>query len=205
LPGEYGFCTIDVRGGDIVSRMFIAIRFTPVHRHLLKETAEQSRSFVTHGKYVPHDLYHLTVQFLGEMKAGEAELVRNELAQCAEIFPPFELEFDRMGYFEKRNKAILWIGIRNHQALIELHEEVHQRISKLGFADERSFRPHITIARQVAFNDERSKENLIKKPINIQSFCVDQIDLMESIRLDDHLTYRSIKAYKLTGEKGFYS
>lgn len=188
-----------------MSRIFISINFNETHRQWIKKTAEQSRTFVDRGKYVSPDLYHLTVQFLGEMEPESADDIGNVINQCVDRFLPFELEFDRMGYFERRNKAILWIGIFENQVLFELREEINQRMKKLGFIDEKPFRPHITIARQVVFKDEHSKENLIKRGIDIPPFRVDQIDLMESLRLDSQLTYRSMKAYKLAGKKGSYS
>src|SRR5699024_3931451 len=96
---------------------------------------------------VPDHNLHLTLVFLGDQPAErlpEVEAAAGEIraAGCT-------LELDRFGWFARAR--VLWLGGEAPAPLIELQAALQRRMLELGLRlDERPFRPHVTLFRQVS-------------------------------------------------------
>jgi 2'-5' RNA ligase len=98
---------------------------------------------------VPAANLHVTVKFLGPVKASAVEAIRDRLARDLAARPPFELEARGLGAFPSPARArILWAGLAPSPGLAALADAVEGGMEALGFArEERAFHPHLTIAR----------------------------------------------------------
>jgi 2'-5' RNA ligase len=97
------------------------------------------------GKPTPRANIHVTLAFLGPVMA--ADLARVEALEpppCA----PFEIVFDRLGFWEQAR--VLWLGPTDvPSALRSLERDLWDRLVTLGFERERKpYVPHVTLARK---------------------------------------------------------
>jgi 2'-5' RNA ligase len=95
---------------------------------------------------VPDHNLHLTLVFLGDQpgdRLAEFEAAAGEIEGAA-----CTLELDRFGWFPRARVA--WLGGDAPEALSHLQDSLWQRMVDLGVRlDERPFRPHVTLFRQV--------------------------------------------------------
>jgi 2'-5' RNA ligase len=91
--------------------------------------------------------FHLTLRFIGEVDALEAEEIDEALQAVAA--PGFALALDGVGQFgTKRAASTLWAGVAAEPALHFLHAKVDRALVAAGQPpDDRAYSPHITLAR----------------------------------------------------------
>jgi 2'-5' RNA ligase len=99
------------------------------------------------ARWVPEANFHLTLRFIGEVAAFEAEEIDHALAALRAR--PFALTLAGMGTFIKGGRDTqIWAGIARNPALDRLHSKVEQAVQRAGMAPERRrFIPHVTLAR----------------------------------------------------------
>ena len=117
------------------------------------------------ARRVPREQLHLTLRFIGDADEQIFQAVKNELASVRGT--PFSLIIKGVGHFPpKREPRVLWVGIEESLPLRDLQKNIEQSLINAGItADERSFSPHITIARlretplaKVATIEERHRQ-----------------------------------------------
>ena len=124
-------------------RCFIAVELSDELRRPLGRLVEG----IAEARPVPPQQLHLTLAFLGELDDPSRALVCRELATVAT--PSFELRFARCGCFpDQRRPRVLWAAPARQPLLEQLAQEVTAAIVRCGIVlEERSFTPHITLAR----------------------------------------------------------
>lgn len=131
---------------------------------------------------------HLTLAFLGE--TPEACLRDIEGAMRAVETVPLELCFDRMGRFRQRDSELWWIGVRKNRELERMQAELTARLRSAGFPlEERTFHPHLTLAREVRLTRQPDQAALLGGPFAARA---DSMSLMRSQRLRSRLIYTEI-------------
>jgi RNA 2',3'-cyclic 3'-phosphodiesterase len=93
---------------------------------------------------------HITLKFLGEIAAERVEALSGAASSATLSIHPFTLALSGAGAFPPRgNPRILWLGIDDSSgALTRLQSRLEEECASAGFArEERSFHPHLTIAR----------------------------------------------------------
>jgi len=124
-------------------RLFVALRPPPA----LRDALLAHMGGVPGARWQNDDQLHLTLRFLGEVDSHRAEDIGAALGALAH--PPFTLKLHGIGCFDRRGRiAALWAGVTPHDQLRSLHSAVSRQLARVGIgADERTFTPHITIAR----------------------------------------------------------
>jgi 2'-5' RNA ligase len=97
-------------------------------------------------RWTPPDLWHVTVQFLGDVPVERARLAFQALRLS---WSKTLLKIQGLGAFpEERAARVLWLGVQENQAFLDLQTEVSNQFLQAGFpVDEKDFRPHLTLAR----------------------------------------------------------
>ncbi|WP_291843666.1 RNA 2',3'-cyclic phosphodiesterase [Maricaulis sp.] len=122
-------------------RLFAAI---PVPDILHAEIRRLQKG-VPGARWRPHENFHITLRYFGELDERRAEDLDAELANIA--MPPFELSLLGSGWFGKLDPRALWLGVRPSAALSELNARCERAARKAGLAPEhRKFHPHMTLA-----------------------------------------------------------
>lgn len=100
-------------------------------------------------RWVPPASYHITLKFLGWTRDDAIPAIRDRVAAAIAGTPPLKLRTAKLGAFPSLDKAtVLWAGIEDGAALIELAAKIDAATTALGFAAEtRPFHPHVTLAR----------------------------------------------------------
>ncbi|MDP7241246.1 MAG: RNA 2',3'-cyclic phosphodiesterase [Rhodospirillales bacterium] len=124
-------------------RLFIAISLPEPVRDALSEL----RSGLPGARWVEPEAMHLTLRFLGELDADQAEDI--DAALTAIRAPAFDLDISGIGSFQSRRRVrSLWAGVRRSEPLAHVQGKVESAVVRAGLEPEsRKFKPHITLAR----------------------------------------------------------
>ena len=173
-------------------RLFISINFDNRARQSILAVQQRLRALGM-GRFSGPEHLHLTLAFLGEVPPSRLPEIGR--AMDAASAPPLELRFGHVGYFERSEGDIWWIGVEENKALAELQSALVRRLSAQGFRlESRSFSPHITLAREVRLNTPPDRSRLLGVPF---AYRADRISLMLSERIGGMLTYTEQYAVRL--------
>jgi 2'-5' RNA ligase len=100
-------------------------------------------------RWVAPASYHITLKFLGWTRDDAIPAIRDRVAAAIAGTPVLKLRTAKLGAFPSLDKAtVLWAGIEDGAALVELATKIDAATTELGFAAEtRPFHPHVTLAR----------------------------------------------------------
>jgi len=165
-------------------RLFVAVNFNDETRNRLIRIKDELRKNSEQGNFTVAENLHLTLAFLGECNAKQTAAAKAVMDRIS--FEPFDLEIERVGYFNRNEGDLWWVGVKECEHLTQQQQTLADELSLAGFTiEKRKFSPHITIGRKVVTNE---------KARSIESFgeTISKIELMESKRNNGKLTYVSI-------------
>jgi len=112
----------------------------------LKRTLDQRERDV---RWTPPALWHVTLQFLGDLTAAQKIDLHALLAEWRPDLSGITLRLHGLGAFPSPEEArVLWVGVQESQDFIGLQENLSALLLAAGFAlGEREFKPHLTLAR----------------------------------------------------------
>ena len=178
-------------------RIFIAVEFDNETKESIYDLQNRIKEDCKKGNFTYKDNLHLTLKFLGEIDPADIEGVQEAMEETAGTNHPFELKFERIGYFDRGERCIIWVGVDRSKPLVRLYETLEKNLGKQGFKRDRAnFSPHITISRETALF--YSKKLLIEKfKPEMNGMIVKEISLMESKRINGKLVYKKLYGAKL--------
>lgn len=174
-------------------RVFFAIEFDDSIKEYIGKVQNTVIENSIKGNLSHEDNFHLTLKFIGEVGEEKLTRLKYSLDGTVKEFEPFSLMFDRLGFFTKEAKKIVWIGIRNEdKGLEQLYNILEAVLFNNGFSkDLRGYSPHITLARETVFK-VGFEEKLSKIEIDPKKIKVNRVSLMESTRVNGKLKYKAI-------------
>jgi len=101
-----------------------------------------------HGKFkaVEPENIHLTLKFLGEINDKDIYKMKEIVERCKP--QPFVMNLRGLGFFPSENHIkIIWIGVEEPELVSGVMQCIDSRTAKLGIKKEKSYVPHITVAR----------------------------------------------------------
>lgn len=141
-------------------RAFVALDLSlDVVRRMTEAQQQMRRAAETAGwkvAWVQPTQFHLTLKFLGNVRAQMTGLIADRLATLAVDRRAFDVEAVGAGAFpDAIGPRVLWIGIREGSAssdsggpIARLTADIEQSMEDLGFAREkRAFHAHVTVGR----------------------------------------------------------
>ena len=142
------------------------------------------------GNFTLTENLHLTLVFLGECDAQQAEAVKSILDEIK--FSEFTLSLDKVGYFKRDGGNTWWVGLKENKSLLGLQTDLSERLRQKGFnLESRKYLPHVTIGREV-----KMRPGFILPEILQIGFNVKSIELMKSERKNGKLIYNIVKMTK---------
>ncbi len=124
------------------------------------------------GKRVERENIHITIKFLGEV--NDADKIVNKLSFLNE-YPSFNVKIHGVGFFPSKDRPrVVWIGVISND-FVDLMKNVDDALYP-DFPKERSYVPHITIAR-------------VRKPIDTKKF--DDIGFLGEVKIEKVTLFRS--------------
>ena len=186
-------------------RLFIGIEFQEAVLARLHSLQDDLRNLVHRGRFSARDNMHLTLYFLGETPESETKQIIGALEKIAKTTPAFVLSFNNQpGYFGGTNPArVVWLGFNgNLAALQNLQSKVAFGMHQLGFSDEnRNYQPHVTLAREVEFNNTGLLQKNGKVEFDAGAFPlihVDHFSLISSSQESGKRIYRPLAKFELS-------
>ena len=131
-------------------RLFIAIDPSAEQRRSLQLLLQQLAGSLEGVRWVRPEGLHLTLKFLGEQEAGMVPEIIAAMRQAAASTAPFLLQFGGTGVFPSPRQArVIWSGVRSGAEEVKsLAATLDEALAAKGFpAEERPFKPHLTLGR----------------------------------------------------------
>lgn len=128
-------------------RIFVGLDLDPAIRQRIERFVEGVRPFGPEARWVRPESLHITLKFIGEETAEQVEAIKEVLRKVEA--PQFEIALRGWGFFPTvEAPRVFWIGMEGPPALAGLAASIDAATASLGIpAEERSFSPHLTLAR----------------------------------------------------------
>jgi len=172
-------------------RVFIGIEFIDPIKQYLKDVQDTMKTTIVSGDFTLYSNFHLTLKYIGQIYNHEYD----ELCQCiddvCENTSAFPIKINDIGVFHKKNSSILWVGVHDLQHdLKKLYNNLEHEIIASGFdADDRKYRPHVTLGKKVIFSQGSFTSKL---PLYKNDIQCTKLTLFESHRVNGILTYTPV-------------
>lgn len=176
-------------------RLFIAIdinsKWKEEFRNIQRDILLHSRN----SRVIDMDNLHLTLKFLGEVDKDKYKNIKSVLYNLNTEINIIDLEVSTLGSFIREDNELIWVGIENNRKLKKLQIALEEEFEKIGFKREnRKFKPHITIAKNVVWKDNFRLDDLIK-PV-LSPMKVNRIILYQSIFTNKVTKYKKLDEFK---------
>ena len=148
-----------------MKRTFIAIDIPASVK--LKKLLELLRADFREDKirWVDPEILHITLSFLGDTSEQQVNYISEQLEKICSGYSSMELHLKEVGVFPNlRKPKVFWVGIERNKLLENLQEEIKVMLHDYGMnRDEKSFNPHLTIARIKWIDDIDKLKYLLQK------------------------------------------
>ncbi|MBM4438664.1 MAG: RNA 2',3'-cyclic phosphodiesterase [Actinobacteria bacterium] len=188
-------------------RAFVAVTIPATFREALAAQAETVGRQTRDVRWIAPGNVHLTLAFLGEVPAQNADSIRSGMAAAARQQPAFSVGFGSGGTFPRGGEPrIGWVSLTGDlEALRALQAAITREMRQLGIrVDDRPFSPHVTLARIGRQATPSARIALARRFEQIQLdhlgvFTIASIALMESDLTRAGAVYREVLSVDLGG------
>ncbi|HLH08097.1 MAG TPA: RNA 2',3'-cyclic phosphodiesterase [Terriglobales bacterium] len=128
-------------------RLFIALDIPTEIRDRITRFVDGIQRFAPDANWVKPASYHITLKFIGEKSAEDADRLKQTLSTLKS--QSVTVAFRGSGFFPNaRFPRVFWAGMEHDPALPALAKAVDAACASLGIArEEHEYRPHLTLAR----------------------------------------------------------
>lgn len=130
-------------------RCFVALGLDQGPAPALAGWLEQARHDFTELAVTPTENLHLTLAFLGNLDQPALAAAGTAVRVAAAGAGEFEVTWNAGGVFPSRSRPrVLWLGVDGGPPLLEAHRALSEALAASDLpVEQRSFRPHLTLAR----------------------------------------------------------
>jgi 2'-5' RNA ligase len=183
--------------------MFVGIPLAAENLEEISAVVARLRSREDGLRWTVPESWHITLQFLGTVRAEQYECLVALLGKvrCA----PIPIQLAGMGFFDRA--GIVYAGVGITPGLIALQRSVTAATVQCGFAPEmRPYHPHITLARAKGRRRPTGKfqARMLPQP-RFTRFVTEEFLLYESHLSPDGSTYEVRQRFPLDGPYGSIS
>lgn len=179
-------------------RAFIGIDFSEELKKQIFDIQQRVKRHSNRGRWENVDNLHITLKFLGEITSIEKEMVDSEMNKICLNRRPFKIGIKDFGAFTRNgNIGVLWLGLGGDiQELKFLNNEIETALFNKGFQKEnRSYNPHITIARDVVFDCEFEAVKASIGELQLSQNSVERLSLFKSELINNKRVYSKVSNY----------
>jgi 2'-5' RNA ligase len=128
-------------------RLFVALDIDDTIRTRIARFLDGVCEFAPDARWVRPESLHVTLKFIGEKSADEADKTKQALESIEA--DGFELSFRGYGFFPSaRAPRVFWVGCDGGSKLTSLATTVDQTLARFGIPmEEHAFNAHLTLAR----------------------------------------------------------
>lgn len=176
-------------------RTFVAAEIS--NENVLNSIVKLQSDLKINAKPVSKENMHFTLLFLGEISEDTAQKVMESLSTIS--FDPIEVSLVEVGAFPStRSPRVVWIGVDKQAAksLVELANQVEEKLGPLGFRSDKPFKPHLTIFRIKNRTCDISEELSKFKATKIGHETISQLKFKKSILTPTGPIYSDLQVIK---------
>lgn len=181
-------------------RLFVALELSEDIKRQLGAFQRELAARLGHPsvRWVKPEQLHLTLLFLAERPAEQLSRIEAVLQRAARQNSPFTLETQGFGAFPSlKRPSVLWVGVGGDlEALHSLQRHVALELAWLGLADDKRFRPHLTLARVKGLSGALAVAGVTPPSL---PWPITRLTLFESTLSPHGARYRQLKAFELAG------
>ena len=151
-------------------------------------------------KFVEPENLHFTLKFLGEVSDSKLEDIKVMIENKINEYKPFKLSIKETGFFPHSGYIrVIWLGVEDPETYSQMQMDLDIEFIKLGFKKEKSYIPHLTIARVKGAKNKETLISLIKemKNVDIGDMMVDKLVLKKSELTPVGPIYSNLIEFKL--------
>lgn len=179
-------------------RLFIALNLAEEMRSAIEKYTASWANNHPGIRWTRADCLHLTLHFLGDVEAVDAERLKLSMQSLENKFTTFAFRTGKVSAFPNRqNPRIVFLDCKqtNGSSVIKLQSLLGRMLLENGLTlDKRPWKPHITIGRV-------TEGETIELPVDLQiddlDFTVTSFDLMESKLERSGPVYTVLEKFKL--------
>lgn len=103
------------------------------------------RGGIAGARWIDPENYHVTLRFIGDVDDALGREIMYMLGQVRRR--GFELSLEGLDQFGGNRPRAVFAAVKANPALLELQAEHERIIQRLGFTADRTYKPHVTLAR----------------------------------------------------------
>lgn len=182
-------------------RLFVALEIPTAVGHDLAAGVKKSGGEIQDVRWVRAENFHITLKFIGEVPTGTSEAIKNALRKVR-LGQVVSVKFGALKFQgDTRRGGVLWCDIVPSENLPNLAKHIDRSLEAVGIsADQRAYRPHLTIAR---VKNERAKQKLEMVaggdfgdfPGTRNEFTTREFHLMQSVLQPTGAKYLKVESY----------
>lgn len=202
-------------------RVFLALPLSSGTRASLSALVEKISPHFEEARWVPSGNMHITLNFIGEVKATAVDEIIEATKAIPARFPEEMIIFSSLGFFgSPRSPRVLYVRGTSSESLGELASELRRATAHWSKPNDKPFRLHLTLARfrraprglpPSARNEKSLKEMaLLNKgretadassvfTVDPISSSADRVVLYESNFDEGRVRYSEIESFPLAG------
>jgi 2'-5' RNA ligase len=187
---------------DDTLRAFIAIELPETVIAALRKVQARLQTYRFKMRWVKTENIHLTLKFLGDIRAGDVRQVQQAVTEGVAGCGPFNLQAKGIGVFPGVKRArVLWAGLSGDtRRLVELQQAIDSRLAEIGIEREKKkYSGHLTLGRSKGRIDPRQLVDAMQQNGGFQSepFTVDRAVLFQSRLKPDGAVYTRLHTVNL--------
>ncbi len=130
-------------------RSFIAVQLSNELKTSIGDSIKTLKKSGADVKWVKTENLHVSLKFLGNIEEDQVGSISSLITDIALRHNNFDFTLMGTGVFpDYRRARVLWVGIRDHNHLLRIANDIEDAMEREGFDRERRpFSPHITIGR----------------------------------------------------------
>ncbi len=167
-----------------IVRCFVAIEIPQSIQKSLQHMQTCLNPEIRKASWTKFGNFHLTLKFLGDVHAPAVEGVGKVMQSLAAVQSSFSIEFGKIGAFPNLSRPrVLWVGVKHGAPTVSrLASVVNLELRHLGFAIDKRFHPHLTVARLRAPMNLKPLRDMLQRYDTIDGALmnVNEMTLMQS-------------------------
>ena len=142
---------------------------------------------------------HITLKFFGDVSLSQVKQIVRQVDIVKDRHSHFEIEIKGLGVFPHyKRPTVLWAGIVPETEIRSCAEDLAASMEVIGFAKERSFHPHLTLARIKKKPPEDFQEWFkLYETTDWQTVAVSSMELFQSELTSKGPIYRILESFPL--------
>jgi len=167
-------------------RAFIAVDVDSRLSYKIQEVQRDLKKTHAPLKMVEPENLHFTFKFFGDISLSQADQITSVIQDKLENYHSFPLQIKGTGVFPKiEYMRVIWLGIEDPHSFSEMQKDLDLEFAKMGFKKERSYIPHLTIAR---VKGPKNRELLAEKIQELESIEIGEMTVEKLVLKKSELT-----------------